>query len=85
VTRRRSPFGGPDRLAAIPAPTELSLFLPHAVSSIRQLVRDELAVLRRLAADRRDASSRMPSVRRTGLPEQREPRSRAGSAVREAA
>jgi hypothetical protein len=39
---------------------------PYPIHSPRKVVRDELALLRRLALDRRDASTRLPILRRTG-------------------
>jgi hypothetical protein len=36
------------------------------ISSLRHLIRNELTLLRRLASDRRIASARMPTLRRTG-------------------
>jgi hypothetical protein len=39
---------------------------PDLIHSLRKVVRDELALLRRLALDRRDASTRLPILRRTG-------------------
>jgi hypothetical protein len=38
----------------------------HLIHTMRRLIRHELTLLRRLARDRRLASSRMPAIRRTG-------------------
>jgi len=43
---------------------------PRIILSIEQLVRDELALQRRLGACRRAASALMPTLRRTGMHKQ---------------
>jgi hypothetical protein len=41
--------------------------LPHdPIPSLRQVIRQELTLLHRLASDRRNASARMPALMRTG-------------------